>query len=364
MQQSLFAGTNNDANKPHCKFISPKPPATRFQGSKLKLLPWIYSNISEICFQSVLDGFGGSGCVSHFLKGCGKAVTYNDALVSGYLAALALVENSRECLSESDVSVLLSMHSGVQYDNFIERTFKDIYFTDEENAWLDRVVQNIPLLESRFKRAVAFYAIFQSALVKRPYNLFHRRNLYMRFAAVERSFGNKSTWDKPFESHFLAFVAEANSSVFESGQSCRALNSNVLEVDGVYDLVYLDPPYINSKGVGVDYFGFYHFLDGLADYANWDDRIDYKSKHRRLRLKKSPWTSERKIMGEFKATIDRFRHSSIVISYRSDGVPTPTEIENALKQVKKKVVVHERENKYKYALSTNTKSTELLFVGE
>lgn len=362
-QQLFFPGVKSNANNSVTALIPPSTPATRFQGSKLKLLPWIYSRISELGFQSVLDGFGGSGCVSHFLKGRGKDVTYNDTLVSGYLTAVALVENSCERLSDSDISMLLATDPRVRYDNFIERTFEDIYFTAEENAWLDRVVQNIPLLQNRFKRSLAYYAVFQAALVKRPYNLFHRRNLYMRLAEVKRSFGNKATWDKPFEKHVRFFVAEANDSVFESGRSCRALNGNVIDAPGEYDLVYFDPPYINSAGVGVDYFGFYHFLDGIADYANWESRIDFKSRHRRLRPRKSPWTSEKAILEEFRSTIDRFRHSSIVISYRSDGVPTPEEIEAAMKQRKKHVSIHSRQNNYQYALSTNTRSTELLFVG-
>jgi len=37
-----------------------------------------------------------------------------------------------------------------------------------------------------------------------------------------------------------------------------------------YDLIYLDPPYLNSKGVGVDYSDFYNFLEGLCDYSLFD----------------------------------------------------------------------------------------------
>ena len=48
------------------------------------------------------------------------------------------------------------------------------------------------------------------------------------------------------------------------------------EVPGSYDLVYVDTPYISSKGVGVDYLHFYHFLEGLTDYDNWKSRIDYR----------------------------------------------------------------------------------------
>ena len=142
-------------------------------------------------------------------------------------------------------------------------------------------MQNIPRLSGRFSKAIAFHALFQAAISKRPYNLFHRRNLYMRLAKVNRSFGNKTTWDKPFKAHFRHFVAMANSAVF-NGPQCRAINGDATEASGEFDLVYIDPPYLNSRGVGVDYAGFYHFLEGMADYPNWEAKIDLSSKHRRL----------------------------------------------------------------------------------
>ena len=60
---------------------------------------------------------------------------------------------------------------------------------------------------------------------------------------MERSFGNKTTWDKPFEEWFQIFVEEANRAVFDNGQSNRALNCDAAEVQGEYDLVYIDKPY-------------------------------------------------------------------------------------------------------------------------
>ncbi len=39
-------------------------PTTRYQGSKRKILPWIYDCIKDLEFDTVLDAFGGSGMVS------------------------------------------------------------------------------------------------------------------------------------------------------------------------------------------------------------------------------------------------------------------------------------------------------------
>jgi len=343
--------------------VPPRPPRTRYQGSKYKLLDWIWQHLSQLEFETVLDAFGGSACVSHSLKGQGKAVTCNDILRANYLCAQALVANDSEKLFPDDVNFVLGRQGGVSYSNFIESTFRDIYFTDDENAWLDVVAQNIPRLDTLNKRAIAYYALFQSAIVKRPYNLFHRKNLYMRTSDVPRSFGNKATWDKPFEQHFRAFAREANAAVFANGRQCSALNMDALEVAGDYDLVYIDTPYVNTRGIGVNYHGFYHFLEGICDYDTWEERIDYASKHRRLKPVGSPWTSAKTVRDSFRSLFRRFADSTLAVSYRSDGIPSVEELVSLLREVKPYVCPYTLDGKYTYALSTNHRSTEVLVLG-
>ncbi|HIH96011.1 MAG TPA: MerR family transcriptional regulator, partial [Thermoplasmata archaeon] len=153
-------------------------PSTRFQGSKLKLVEWIWQNCKHLDFNSVLDAFGGTACVSYLFKTRGKQVFYNDYLKSNYYIGLALIENSGETLTQEDVEEILKRHPEMKYPTFIQETFKGIYFTDEENEWLDVVVTNIDtLITNIYKKAIAYFALFQSCVIKRPYNLFHRKNL-------------------------------------------------------------------------------------------------------------------------------------------------------------------------------------------
>ena len=93
--------------------------------------------------------------------------------------------------------------------HFIYYTFKDIYYTDEENLQLDIFHGNIDeYTDNEIKKNVMYYLLFQSLLSKRPYNLFHRKNLYMRLSTVERNFGNKTSWDKSLIDHMLKFRKE------------------------------------------------------------------------------------------------------------------------------------------------------------
>jgi len=340
-----------------------RPPSTRYRGSKAKLLNWIWSHLQLLEFESALDGCGGTASVSYLLKSHGKQVTYNDNLKFNYHVGHALIANSRVRLADEDLKFLLSKHRGIKYDDFVTRTFRGVYFTKQENEWLDMVIQNIQHLRGPFKKSVAYFALFQACLIKRPYNLFHRKNLYMRLANVERSFGNKTTWDTPFEQHFKRFVSEINEAVFDSGVVCQAINYDALEITDDYDLVYLDAPYISEKGQMDDYLWMYHFLEGLVDYASWSERIDFSQKHRPFQKERPSWKDEKQILQFFREILDHFRKSTLVLSYRNDGLPTERELVKLMKQFKKKVrVVHYGE--YQYALSSNGHSKEIMIIGE
>lgn len=337
-------------------------PSTRYQGSKAKLVDWIWEQIADLDFVTCLDAFGGTGSVAYRLKQAGKQVIYNDLLRFNYYIGLALIENSRIRLSSEEVDWLLQRHPEIAYPHFVQDNFRGIYFTDEENAWIDRTMTNIRQLTDPYKWALAFFALCQACIIKRPYNLFHRKNLYLRFAEVERSFGNKTTWDRPFEEWFRHFAEEANRAVFDNGQANRALNFDAVEVPGEYDLVYVDTPYISRQGVAVDYLWFYHFLEGLTMYDEWGQHIDHRSKHRRLKPRSSEWTDKNRIHAAFDRLFQRYRQSILVVSYRSDGIPSESELVALLRRYKRHVHV-EHSGQYQYVLSTNSESKEVLLIG-
>jgi len=336
-------------------------PSTRYQGSKAKLADWIWEQIAALDFDTCLDAFGGTGAVAYRLKMEGKEVTYNDILCFNYYIGRALIENNRVRLSPEEVSGLLRRHPEVQYPRFVQETFAGIYYTDEENAWIDQTITNIRRLADPYRFALAFFALCQACLIKRPFNLFHRKNLHLRFAEVERTFGNKASWDRPFEEWFCIFVDEANRAVFDNGRENRAFNCDACDVSGEYDLVYIDPPYISRRGVAVDYRHFYHFLEGLAMYDRWGEHIDRRRKHRPLKFQPNEWTDKTKIYQAFDRIFERYRRSILVVSYRSDGIPAVSELVSLLRRHKPHVRIESF--RYKYALSTNSEAREILLIG-
>lgn len=341
---------------------SPKFPSTRFQGSKIKLADWILDIFNSLDFESALDAFGGSGCIAYHLKKIGKRVHYNDILKFNYQIGLALIENDETTISRDDIRYILAEHKQIKYKDIIQRHFKKIFYLDEENEWLDRVACNIHSITNKYKRALAFFALFQACIIKRPFNLFHRNNLYLRTSDVERSFGNKVTWDKPFDEYFVKFANEGNEAVFSNAHKNIASCEDVFDLMCDTDLVYIDTPYLSQKGIGVDYLDFYHFLEGITDYHHWESKLDHDKKHKPLFHQRPAWSDKDRISDAFKQLFYKFRKQIIVVSYRSDGIPTISDLEFMLKRVKSNVAVHFKNN-YRYVLSKNVQTSEVLLIG-
>ena len=129
----------------------------------------------------------------------------------------------------------------------------------------------------------------------------------------------KKTWDTSFEDHFRKFVDEANNAVFDNGKKNKAFHSDIFDLDVQADLVYIDTPYISSKGAGVNYFDFYHFLEGIVFYDQWPSLIDENQNIKKNKKWKKEWCSKGEIHKAFERLFDKFKNSILVVSYRDDG---------------------------------------------
>ncbi len=352
-----------------------KFPKTRYQGSKRKILPLIYECVKDLEFESVLDCCGGTGVVSYLFKKMNKSVTYNDKLKFNYLIGKAIIENNNVTFTETDFEALLGVNNYVTYHNFISENFKGIYYLQKENRFLDLVASNIIHMNHyegnilEYKKAIAYYALFQASIIKRPFNLFHRNNLYIRTSDVDRNFGNKITWDKSFKHHLKNFVCEANECVFDTGKQCIATNYSLFDIENRdYDLVYIDIPYLNHDGINetANYLKCYHFLEGISNYNDWQALIDFNSNNLRFKNADSENDFRKETIHKtFEQIFEKFRNSILVVSYKKGGTPS---IEFLIKLMKKfKRNVSTKSQQYKYALNKQNgnakKNREVLLVG-
>ena len=93
-----------------------------------------------------------------------------------HITSKAIIENSYEQLNKADLKFLLKKNKN---NGFIEKTFKDIFYSLEENQFLDRVRQNISELQNEYKEALALSALVTSLCKKKIKRHFHfcRRTL-------------------------------------------------------------------------------------------------------------------------------------------------------------------------------------------
>ena len=101
-------------------------------------------------------------------------------------------------------------------------------------------------------------------------------------------------------------------------------------------------------------------MNGLIDYEHWNSRIDYKSKHRRLKRTDNVWTDANRIKRAFERLFALFPNSTLAISYRSNGIPSIEELIHLLEAQGRNVTIY-RSGEIKYVLS-NKESNEILIV--
>jgi adenine-specific DNA-methyltransferase len=148
----------------------PAYPELRYMGSKHRLLPWIYNLLRTLDFKTAADPFVGSGCVAFLLKAMGKRVAASDFLNFPTVFASATVANNKYRLDGPAVKALLAYRKNGP--NFIESTFRGIFYTAEDLRFLDRVCGNLEELENPHQRNLARSALLRSCLKKQPRGVF------------------------------------------------------------------------------------------------------------------------------------------------------------------------------------------------
>lgn len=339
-------------------------PVTRYYGSKRKLVEKIWDVLQErhVEFNSFLDVFGGTGIMSYNMACNGKQVTYNDIFAFNCKIAEALLSTPRGTLSSQEALALLNPINGREYHHYIEDIFSGIYYTDEEDRTIDTVVQNIMQLPHQ-QKASAYYVLFQSCLIKRPFNLFHRRNLNLRENHVKSKFGNYVTWEKSFEILFKQFVDELNQFQFQQVPNVAIVNHTALECPNVADMVYIDTPYFNKKSGTVSYHARYHFLEGLVFYDDIPAHVNYDKVNREIQIHKNiEFESRSNYLQDLNELLSHYPDSIILMSYTSEGYPSIEELEAQLRRHKQHVEVIYF-GKYSFALNrSNQDRQEVLFL--
>jgi DNA adenine methylase/adenine-specific DNA-methyltransferase len=288
----------------------------------------------------------------------GKRVVASDFLNFPTVVAQATIENSRVCLDGPAVKKLLSRSRTAS--NFIESTYTGIFFTSDDLRFLDQVSANINALENPYQRAVAMSALLRSCLKKQP------RGVFTVSGDLTNYDDGRRDLRLTLEEHFIEQVDVFNGLVFDNGRRSRAINTDVFMGPRLdVDLVYLDPPYVPRSDDNC-YIKRYHFLEGLSCY--WRGlEIDYGTKVRKIKKRFTPFSYRRTAISAFDDLFARFRKSTIVLSYSSNGFPDLSQLESLLKKHKRILRVFEKAHRYHFgnhSAVSRADTTEYLIVGQ
>lgn len=331
-------------------------PGTRYMGSKYKILTFLWDSIKDLKFNSALDAFAGSGCVSYMLKEKGVEVHSNDFLAFSANIGKALIENYKLKLDKADIEILLQANP--KAGNFISSTFKGIYFDTKDNKFLDNTRENIELLSSPEKKALALAALTRACMKKRARGIFtyvgHRYD------------DGRRDMQLSIKDHFIDNIEAFNNAVFNNGKLNKAYNEDVFNLDVKVDLVYFDPPYLTSKSDN-DYTRRYHFVEGLI--KRWDGLdIDHSTKTKKFKKYSTPFDSKKTVSHALDMLFSKYKESIIVVSYSSNSIPSKSEMCTLLKKYKNKVEIKEIDHQYSFGnqnyngANSANKVKEFLFV--
>lgn len=330
-----------------------KFPLTRFMGSKRKLLSNIWNATTQFKYDTVLDLFSGSGIVSYLFKANDKTVLSNDYMRLSYTFSKAMIENNTTTLSKDEALDLLKP---INNDGFVQRTFKDLYFSDGDNELIDNIRTNIMYLKDEYKRYIAMSALIRACMKKRPRGIF-------TYVGHRYDDGRKDL-KKSFKEQFLENVEAVNDAVYNNHKDNKSYNQDALKLK-LYspDLVYIDPPYYTPKSDN-EYVRRYHFVEGLA--RNWEGvEIQENTKTKKFKSYPTPFSKKDETEQAFKELFEEYKDSILVISYSSNSLPSRYQMVSMLKDVKKSVKIIPIDYHYSFGNQVKTarnKVKEYLFV--
>lgn len=332
-------------------------PSTRYMGSKQNLLDHIWSVASQFKFDSVLDLFSGSGAVSYLFKTQNKRVFSNDYMAFSANFTKALVENSDITLNENDIKTLLN--PSVKTDDYVSITFKDLYFVDEDNAFIDLIRANVKKLKNAHKRALALNALVRACLKKRPRGIF-------TYTGYRYDDGRRDL-TLTFQEQFLEAIVQINNAVFDNGMQNKSRHGDAMNCKYRADLVYIDPPYFSPLSDN-EYVRRYHFVEGLV--RDWKGvEMQWHTKTKKFKSYPTPFSSLNGAKDAFDLLFRKHKDSILIVSYSSNSLPTKDEMVSIMSKHKSKVEVISFDHRYSFGNQgskiedNNNQVKEYLFVG-
>ena len=312
-------------------------PSSRYMGSKNKIIKDLHEVFKMHSFESALDLFSGSSSVSYLLKAMGKKVISNDYMSFSSNISKAIISNNKTKLNKNDLNLLTKKPK--KYDKFVQSKFNGIFFSKEDNDFIDIVRHNAQKL-TQVKKSIALAAITKACQKKQPRGLFTFKGF--------RYDDGRLDLRKTIKDQFFDAVNIFNKSIFDNKQKNITLNKNFINVKNSADLIYIDPPYF-SRLSDNGYVRRYHFLEGIV--RSWKGvEIQEKSVVKKFKNYPSMFDTESGSKSAIEFLIKKYSKKIIIFSYSSNSLPNI----NFFKEIGKKNQMKTFIKKINYTYSFGT----------
>jgi adenine-specific DNA methylase len=266
----------------------------------------------------------------------GYQVITNDFMNYSDQIGLALIENKNEKLMQNDLIALFSQN--VNKQNLIQKTFANIFFTEQDCIFLDNFRVNADNL-TKYKKALAL-TIINRALTRKT-TMGHFAHLQaLNYANNHERVKRNPNIAKSVKEVFLQLVNDYNNAIFDNSKNNKSYCCDILELLPKInvDLAYFDPPYCGSHA---DYQSFYHVLETYTNYWQYKEFTGGTKKY--FPLKQSGFDKKIDIENSLKQLLDLSKHiPTLLFSYNDRSIPKIEDFIRIIKDFRTNVEVFEK----------------------
>lgn len=320
---------------------------TRYLGSKLKLLDWIWKESKPFLVEAnanrIVDAFAGTNIVSYMFKQKGFEVISNDFLLFNYHMANGVIQNNHTRLTPEEIEGLYNPETSDRH--FIEREYTDVFFPREDTIFLDNLYFQIQKLDSDYKKSIALASISQAILKKAPYGRFTTTTM--------KNIGKKTMLE-----YFQTVLEQFNDLVLDNGKNNEAYSEDSIALMKKIeaDVAYFDPPY-----GGKSFSKYEHFYNFVEVYVNYWEEEDKVGKLKQVKKKESPFSYGKNHKVCLDELLANSQHIPLwVFSYNNNGGMPIEELTEILSKYKSDI--HIKEVDYEYANKLRSYQEYLIFA--
>jgi len=352
----------------------------RYSGSKDKILPKIYNILEPYTIKTALDGFSGSGRVSHFFKSNGYETTSNDlAPYSKVLSETFLLagDNKKEI-----VDIINHLNSLTPYDGWFTENYGGEYnngSTIQKSDGLKRpfyidVTRKLDVIRDEIDKIYPKDCVNKSILIT---------SLLIALDSRCNDMGHQVSYLKDWTRKSLKPLNLQLPYWLVDNLNHKVYNKDVFDINGSFDLVYFDPPYGTSnqktKTTRVRYFSYYHLWTTIVKndkpklFGSAKRREDVSSDSKEGAISVFEDLSYDTVLNSFSKLLD-FDSKYTLISYSNRSKVSIPDLVELVKSKHKLLNIFEFEHKensqtntttnLKYKVNHNEKNKEYLILSE